>query len=346
MSKIVVGMSGGVDSSAAALRLIENGHDVVGVTLLLSDNEDSYSAAEDARRVCGQLGIEHHAPNYCDIFTHSIKDYFCGEYIAGRTPNPCVMCNKKIKFGVMLDYAQSIGCDYIATGHYTDVGQYKGRSCIKKVSSPKDQSYVLWMLSSEQIARAMFPIGNSDKSRLRDEVERAGLCVAHKPDSQDICFIPDRDYVKFIRNATGISPESGLFVDREGNVLGRHNGCINYTIGQRKGLGGGFSCPMFVIGIDAERNRVVLGREEEQYTNRCVCTQINMIADLAVGDTITADVKIRYQAKPTQANITRTAEDRLLMEFSQPQRAITPGQSAVIYDEMFVIGGGIISSAE
>ena len=342
--RVMLGMSGGVDSCAAALLLKQQGYSICGVTLLLCpDASEQDESVSDARAVCEALEIEHRTVDMRGRFAQTVIADFIGEYSRARTPNPCVVCNKEIKFGAMLEYALECGCDKVATGHYARIcTDAYGRSRVAKDMSPKDQSYVLWRLSAEQLRHVVLPVSGYSKDKLREMVKAAALPVHSKPDSQDICFIPDGDYVAFLGRYAGIKPEEGNFVDVCGKVIGRHRGTVCYTIGQRKGLGGGFGEPMYVTKLDAERNEITLGREGSQYAARMRCRQVNLHGDadeLAHG----VQVKARYSARPAEAQIEYDASSGTAeVIFAEPQRALTPGQSAVFYNGELLLGGGII----
>lgn len=349
--RVALGMSGGVDSSAAAVLLKRQGYDVCGFTLLLCpDSSPDDQNVRDAKAVCDLIGMEHQVIDLRQRFAETVISDFIREYSRGRTPNPCIVCNREIKFGAMLEEALAQGFDAVATGHYARiVTDSHDRPRIAKDPSPKDQSYVLWQLTPEQLSHVILPVSGYRKDELRQIVRDAGLPIYSKPDSQDICFIPDGDYVSFLERYAGIIPTPGSFVDRSGKVIGQHKGTVCYTIGQRKGLGGGFAEPMYVVKLDTERNEITLGGEGSQYASRIICEQVNLQVDI---DTIqfTASTKHRYAARPSQASITLMPPDvakshPLLAEviFDQPQRALTPGQSAVFYDGDLLIGGGIIS---
>lgn len=343
----MLGMSGGVDSSAAALLLLRDGWDVCGVTLLLTpDAAKDSTAAADAAAVCKKLGIEHRCVDMRGKFRRDVMDYFAAEYAAGRTPNPCVQCNRTVKFGAMLDYARSCGIDYIATGHYARIQRddASGKYALMRADSAKDQSYVLWQLTQEQLMHTVFPLAGAQKSELRLIAEHAGIETASKKDSQDICFIPDGDYVRFLCDIYGQEYPEGDFVDIRGAVIGRHKGINRYTIGQRKGLGGGFAAPMYVVAIDAPGNRVVLGQEGSQYCREIRCEHINMISGDPLASPVEAQVKVRYSAPAASAVITPLGEGTASVAFDLPARAPTPGQSAVFYSGDTVLGGGIISA--
>ena len=342
--RVMLGMSGGVDSCAAALLLKEQGCEVCGVTMLLCpDSSESDESVADARAVCRALDIEHRTLDLRGRFADTVIADFVAEYGRARTPNPCVTCNREIKFGAMLDYALECGFDRVATGHYARiVTDSLGRSRVRKDTTPKDQSYVLWRLDADRLSRIVLPVNGYAKDDLRAMVRAAGLPVHSKPDSQDICFIPDGDYVAFLERYAGTAPREGNFVDADGRVIGRHGGVVRYTVGQRKGLGGCFGEPMYVTRLNAEKNEITLGREGSQYARRMICGQINLhggAEETANG----VQVKARYSARPAQARITLDLSAGMAeVVFDEPQRALTPGQSAVFYDGDLLLGGGII----
>lgn len=351
--KILLGMSGGVDSSVAALLLQKQGYDVTGVTMRLRPDEymcDSRSGGccslddiDDARRVCYRLGIEHLVMNFTDAFGHDVIEPFARDYQAGRTPNPCINCNRYLKFEEMLHRAEQLGFDAVATGHYAVVRQNEaGRWLLYRSPAAKDQSYVLYSMTQYQLARTLFPLGGMEKPEVRRIAEEAGLPVAHKPDSQEICFVENNDYAGFIRKYTGSEPLPGNFVDERGNVLGRHRGITHYTVGQRKGLGISFPQPMYVTKIDAETNRIVLGPEGSQYAAQLVAGDLNWIAFDDAPAELSVQAKVRYQAKPAAALVTPLGDGTARVVFEQPQRAVTPGQAVVFYQENLVVGGGTI----
>lgn len=352
---VMLGMSGGVDSSAAALILKNDGWDVTGVTLRL--RRDEFSAeqrdggcctlddVEDARRVAYKLGIPHHVFNFTDIFSDKVVDYFVDEYLHGRTPNPCIACNRYIKFDAMLRRAQVLGISHIATGHYARVeyDESHGRWFLKRSMSPKDQSYVLYNLTQEQLSRTLFPLEDRPKEETRALAEEAGLCVAKKSDSQEICFVDDNDYAGFIQRYTGMCMPEGNFVDLEGKPLGKHKGIIHYTIGQRKGLGVSFGQHMYVCGINADDNTIILGPEGSQMASVLIAEDLNFISIPALEKPMEVQAKPRYQAKPAKALITPYSENQVRVEFEAPQRSLTPGQAVVFYDGDIVVGGGTIA---
>lgn len=344
MKKIAIGLSGGVDSATAAYLLLQKGYDVTGIILRLKPDSLADGDIADAQRIADYLGIELRVLDRREIFKKSVIDPFVGEYLAARTPNPCVECNSFIKFGTMLDYALEIGCDGIATGHYAVIEEKNGRFILRRSQSSKDQSYFLYRLSQFQLSHALFPLEGMEKPQIREIAEKAGLPVAEKGDSQEICFVPDDDYIAYLASL-GITSPKGNFVDRDGNILGTHNGIINYTIGQRKGLGA-FGKPMFVTGISAENNTVTIGENGSQYSGGLIADRMNYIAVENLTEPIRAQVKIRFKAKPEAATVTPNADGTVTIIFDEPQRSVTPGQSAVIYDGDTVIGGGRIIAAK
>ena len=351
--KVMLGMSGGVDSSVAAILLLEQGYDVVGVTLKLRPDEYmtgslsggccSLDDIGDAKRVADALSIPHYVLGFTDVFAASVIDNFAAEYKRGRTPNPCIACNRYVKFGAMLQKALGMGMDYIATGHYAVIEQgAAGRFLLRRSLAKKDQSYVLYSMTQHELAHTLFPLGDMDKAQARDIARSHGLPVANKPDSQEICFVEDNNYARFIEKYTGEIAPSGDFIDRQGTVIGRHKGITHYTIGQRKGLGATFGKPMYVTGLDTETNRITLGEEGSQYASALVAEDLNWIAFDRLGEERSALVKVRYQAEPVPARIVPDGEARVSVRFQSPQRAVTPGQAVVFYDDRHVLGGGTI----
>ncbi len=343
MKKIAIGLSGGVDSSAAALLLLEQGYDVTGVILRLKPGNYADSDIADAQKIADCLGIKLHILDRRDYFKKNVIEPFVGEYLAARTPNPCVECNAAVKFGTMLDYALEIGCDGIATGHYARIEEKDGRFLLRRSESAKDQSYFLYRLNQFQLSRAIFPLEGMDKEEIRLKAEKAGLPVARKGDSQEICFVPDDDYIEYLKSL-GITSPKGNFIDKNGNVMGEHNGIINYTIGQRKGLGA-FGKPMFVTAMNAENNTVTIGENGSQYSGGLVADKINWIAFENPAEPFRADVKIRFRAKEQPATVTPNPDGTVTVIFDEPQRSVTPGQSAVFYDGDILLGGGRIIKA-
>ena len=353
--KVVVGMSGGVDSSVAAWLLKEQGYTVIGVTMQIWQDEDAckqsenggcaLSAVDDARRVAERLEIPYYVMNFKREFKENVMDYFVAEYQKGRTPNPCIACNRYVKWESLLRRSLEIGADYIATGHYARVERLSnGRYAIRNsVTAAKDQTYALFNLTQDQLAHTLMPVGDYTKDEIRAIAEKIGLAVANKKDSQEICFIPDDDYVGFIdRECGGQIPPPGNFVSADGRILGRHRGITHYTIGQRKGLGIALGYPVFVTEIRPETNEVVLGSNEEVFGNRLYADKINFMAipDLLEERELVA--KIRYSDAGSRCVVRRTGEDEICCEFQEPVRAVTPGQAVVLYDGEYVAGGGII----
>ena len=346
-------MSGGVDSAVAALLVKTAGFDTAGMTMKLWSNServtDTYSGIsttdiDDAKKIADLLGIPHHVLSLGDTFRACVIEDFIKEYKNGATPNPCVVCNKHIKFGKMLDVALDMGFDYIATGHYAQIDKTQdGRYVIKKAAdASKDQSYVLWSLDQDTLAHTLLPLGAYKKSEIREMAAAHGFSNAHKSDSQDICFIPDGDYVGFIRNTTGESSPCGNFIDTSGNILGVHQGVINYTVGQRKGLGIALGKPMFVKEKDVTTNTVTLCDNEELFSTRLYARSANFIAVESIDSPMKVTAKIRYKHDAAPATVEQTDDGRFVLEFDTPQRAIAKGQSVVLYSDEVVIGGGII----
>ncbi|XBX08593.1 tRNA 2-thiouridine(34) synthase MnmA [Enterocloster clostridioformis] len=354
--KVVVGMSGGVDSSVAAWLLKEQGYDVIGVTMQIWRDEDAevqeaeggccgLSAVDDARRVAMDLGIPYYVMNFKEEFRKNVMDYFAGEYVEGRTPNPCIACNRHVKWESLLRRSMAIGADYIATGHYAQIDRLPGgRYSLKtSVTAAKDQTYALYNLTQEQLSHTLMPVGSYHKEEIRDMAERLGLPVAHKPDSQEICFIPDHDYASFIEEYTGRELPPGNFVDLDGNVLGRHRGITHYTVGQRKGLNLSMGRPVFVVEIRPETNEVVIGDNQDVFTNVLRCDKLNWMAvDGLHGKSMDVLAKIRYSHKGSPCTIREIGNDMVECRFHEPVRAVTPGQAVVFYDGDYVAGGGTI----
>lgn len=354
--KVVVGMSGGVDSSVAAWLLKEQGYDVIGVTMQIWQDEDTevqeaeggccgLSAVDDARRVAMDLGIPYYVMNFKEEFRKNVMDYFVGEYAEGRTPNPCIACNRYVKWESLLRRSMAIGADYIATGHYAQIDRLPGgRYSLKtSVTASKDQTYALYNLTQDQLSHTLMPVGSYHKEEIRDMAERLGLPVAHKPDSQEICFIPDHDYASFIEEYTGRELPPGNFVDLDGNVLGRHRGITHYTVGQRKGLNLSMGRPVFVVEIRPDTNEVVIGDNNDVFTNVLRCDKLNWMAvDGLHGKSMEVTAKIRYSHKGSPCTIREIGEGMVECRFYEPVRAVTPGQAVVFYDGDYVAGGGTI----
>ncbi len=352
MAKVIVGMSGGVDSAVCAYLLKAAGYEVIGVTLktwVAADGKESRCCEiDDARLVADQIGIPYYAVNCISEFQRCVIDPFVQAYINGLTPNPCIGCNRYIKWDRMLDFAKSMQAEYIATGHYASVVQLEnGRYTVKQADHiAKDQTYMLYKLSQEQLAHTLMPLGKLTKEQVRAIAVQAGISVAQKPDSQEICFVPEGNYADYIEeNAECDLPPEGNFVDEEGKVLGRHKGIIHYTVGQRKGLGIALGEPAYVKEIRTTTNEVVLAPDSSLYSDTVVCGEVNFmsIAPLAVGEKIRCLAKIRYHHTPQSAELEMLDEDTVQIRFDAPVRAVTPGQSAVFYDEDHcVMGGGVI----
>lgn len=349
-NKLAVAMSGGIDSAVAALLAIDDGYSVSGVTMKLCPriSTEGYDIAEqdiaDARSVCETLGINHRVYNLEEEFHSTVIKNFIDTYISGGTPNPCIVCNKYLKFGILLDKAILDGADYIATGHYAQIERRDdGRFLLKKaVDAQKDQTYMLWSLSQYQLSHTVFPLGKLTKAEIRSIGEQRGFVIAHKSDSQDICFVPDGDYASYIECAIGNKYPQGDYIDEDGKILGKHKGIIHYTIGQRKGLGISMGRHIFVIRKDADNNTVTLADEDRLFTNKVIIKNINLIPFDKLEGQLRVKAKIRYRHAECDAYAEQTGDDEITLTFGQPQRAPAPGQSAVMYDGDYVIGGGII----
>lgn len=355
--KVVVGLSGGVDSSVAAYLLKEQGYDVIGVTMQIWQEEDIFtqeeeggccglSAVDDARRVAQLLEIPYYVMNFRSEFQESVINYFVNEYRRGCTPNPCNACNRHVKWEALLKRGLEIGADYIATGHYARIKQLgNGRYTIQNsVTAAKDQTYALYNLTQDQLSHTLMPVGAYTKDEIRAIAEKIHLPVAHKQDSQDICFIPDGDYAGFIERETGATFKPGNFVDTEGKILGTHKGIIHYTVGQRKGLGLTAATPLFVKELRPETNEVVICQSEHLFESECCVKDMNYmgIAELKAGEEVEAIGKVRYSHKRAPCKLRLLEDGRVLCRFAEPQRAMTPGQAAVFYRDDYVLCGGII----
>lgn len=353
--KVVVGMSGGVDSSVAAYLLKEQGYDVIGVTMQIWQDEEpsvmeenggccGLSAVEDARRVASQLGIPFYVMNFKKEFKKEVIDYFIEEYRQGRTPNPCIACNRYVKWEALLRRSLDIGADYIATGHYARIVRLEnGRYTLKRSATlAKDQTYALYNLTQEQLMHTLMPAGEYTKDEVREIANKINLQVANKPDSQDICFVPEGDYAAFIENATGEKTLPGNFVDLEGNILGQHKGIIHYTVGQRKGLGLSLGHPAFVLEIRPKTNEVVIGENKDSLSYIVRADKLNFMSEEGIKDERRMFAKIRYNHKGAWCTVRPSGEDEILCIFEEPQRAVTPGQAVVLYDGEYVFGGGTI----
>ncbi len=351
--KVVIGMSGGVDSSVAAYLLKNQGYDVIGVTMQVWQEDKDYeereggccslSAVEDARRVADKLHIPFYVMNFRDIFKRDVIDYFIDEYINGRTPNPCIACNKYIKFDEFLRRAMGLGAEYIATGHYSKIIKQGDRYLLKRAEDDKkDQTYVLYNMTQYQLEHTLMPCGDYSKDEIRTIAKELNLEVHNKKDSEEICFISDNNHGRYISEVLPGRVKEGNFVDKQGNILGRHKGIVYYTIGQRKGLGIALGRPVFVIDINPFKNEVVLGNEEDIFKTELIAKDLNFIPFDKLHYPIEVKAKIRYSSKPAEAIVSPVEPNKVKVTFKEKQRAITKGQSVVFYDKDIVIGGGII----
>lgn len=340
-NKAIIAMSGGVDSSVAAFLTKQNGYELKGVTLSLEVGSEG--DISDAKKVAERMGFPHEVLNLREEFQKEVIDRFIDAYENSRTPNPCVICNKYIKFGRLLDYAEENGYSHTATGHYAQIEYMNGRYILKKgVDKTKDQSYVLYSLTQEQLKHSLFPLGSLSKNEVREIALENGFVNAKKKESQDICFVPDGDYAGFIERYLGKTYPEGDFVDFDGNVLGRHKGLIRYTIGQRKGLGLALPKPMYVCKLCTDNNSVMLGDNADLFSNTLDAYDINLITTDKLDSSIRAEAKVRYSQNAQKATVWQTDDNELHIEFDEPQRAITSGQAVVLYDGETVIGGGTI----
>jgi len=353
--KAIIAMSGGVDSSVAAYLVKSAGYETAGITLKLFDNYDigiekektccSLEDVEDARKVAFQLGMPYYVFNFADEFKKEVMEKFARTYISGATPNPCIDCNRFIKFEKLIERAQQLEYGYVATGHYSIIEHDKssGRYLLKKgIDDSKDQSYVLYALTQEQLSKTLFPLGEFKKEKIREIASELGFVNARKKDSQDICFVKDGNYKKFIEDFSSCHFEDGNFVDVNGNILGSHKGIVGYTIGQRRGLGISSVEPYYVVNKDIPSNSVILGRETDLYSKRLIAGDVNFIAINSLKSPMKVKARVRYKQKETPAILYPSKNGEVIVEFEQPQRAVTKGQAVVFYDDNYVVGGGTI----
>lgn len=347
--RVLLGMSGGVDSSVSALLLKEAGYEVIGATLELFAGSSccNINTYIDAKNVCNSIGIPHFTYDYKDEFRKYVIDDFIDCYANCKTPNPCIECNKYMKFGFMYEKAKQLDCNYIATGHYAKTeysNEYKRWVLKKSNAGKKDQSYVLWNIPKDLLSHVLFPLADfEDKDQIREIARKNNLKVANKPDSEDICFVPDGNYKKFLENNSNIKPKKGNIVNSKGQVLGTHMGLYNYTIGQRKGLGISNSVPLFVLGFNKAKNEVIVGEENELYKKEIIVSDFNLLLVDEINSWMDVEVKTRYSSKVARAKILKE-DNNIKVVFDEPQRAITKGQSAVFYVNDIVLGGGKIIS--
>jgi tRNA-uridine 2-sulfurtransferase len=360
--RVLMAMSGGVDSSVAAAMLVEQGYEVIGVTMNtwtddipeeIHQNQHSgccsLAAVEDARAVANKLGIPYYVMNFQGHFAGTVIDYFVEEYARGRTPNPCIACNRYVKFSAFLQKARQLECEYVATGHYAIIGQdeqYPGRHLLgKSTDARKDQTYVLHNLTQDALAHTLFPVGGMEKPKVRELAHKYGLLTADKPDSQEICFVYDNDYGRFLQERVPEAIKPGPMLNTRGEVIGEHKGLPLYTVGQRKGLGLTTPQPMYVVALDPGRNAVIVGEDTETYSVALLASDMNWIALEGLGEPIRCMAKIRRMAPEAECMVYPEKGGGIRVVFEEAQRAITPGQSVVLYQDRWVLGGGTIDQA-